>query len=145
MLHHFDGSIDDVRVYNRALTATEVAGLYQSGLAKINSSQSPGTLSQGLVGWWTMDGADTVWSSPTAGVEYDRSGNGNTGTLTNMTRSGSPTVGKIGQALKFDGTDQLYDATDVSASEAQLLPFAVRLGQTECSIPLQAKRHVYPE
>ena len=99
----YSGTIDDVRVYGRALTATEVEGLYQSGLAKINTSQSPGTLSQGLVGWWTMDGADTVWSSPTAGVEYDRSGNGNTGTLNGMTQSGSPTVGKIGQALSFDG------------------------------------------
>ena len=109
------GDIDEVRIYDRALTATEVAGLYQSGLAKINSSQSPGTLSQGLVGWWTMDGADTVWSSPTAGTEVDRSGNGNTGTLENMTQSGAPTVGKIGQALNFDGTDQYIDTNDFSS------------------------------
>jgi hypothetical protein len=97
----FQGKIDDVRIYNRALSATEVAGLYQSGAAKINSSQSPGTLSNGLVGWWTMDGADTVWSSATAGTEADRSGNGNTGTLNGMNRATSPVVGKIGQALNF--------------------------------------------
>ena len=100
----FPGSIDEVHIYNRTLSATQVAGLYQSGLAKINSSQSPGTLSQGLVGWWTMDGADTVWSSPTAGTEADRSGNGNTGTLTSMNRATSPVLGKIGQALQFDGS-----------------------------------------
>ena len=112
----FNGSIDEVRIYNRALSATEVAGLYQSGLAKINTSQSPGTLSQGLVGWWTMDGADTVWSSATAGSELDHSGNGNTGTLTNMNQSTSPTVGKVGQALSFDGNSYVQMGQVTSAA-----------------------------
>ena len=117
--YYFDGLIDEVRIYNRALTATEVAGLYQNGLAKINVSQSPGTLSQGLVGWWTMDGADTVWSSPTAGVEYDSSGSDDTGTLNGMTRSGSPTVGKIGQALSFNGSACLYNTEDFADAYLQ--------------------------
>ena len=121
----FGGKLDDVRVYDRALSATEVAGLYQSGLAKINVSQSPGTLSQGLVGWWTMDGADTVWSSPTAGNEIDHSGNGNTGTLTSMTQSGSPTVGKIGQALSFNGSSSYVDMTGSSGVADNLSNFTV--------------------
>ena len=115
--NYFNGTIDDVRIYDRALSATEVAGLYQNGLAKINVSQSPGTLSQGLVGWWTMDGADTVWSSPTAGVEYDSSGSDDTGTLNGMTRSGSPTVGKIGQALSFNGSTQYVSVPRSSSLE----------------------------
>ncbi len=109
------GTLDEIRVYNRALTATEVAALYQVGAAKINSSQSPGTLSNGLAGWWTMDGADTVWSSGTAGTEIDRSGNGNTGTLANMNRATSPILGKIGQALKFDGSSSYIDVPDASS------------------------------
>ncbi len=109
---YFPGLMDEIHIYNRALTATEVAGLYQSGAAKINSSQSPGTLSNGLVGWWTMDGADTVWSSATAGNEIDKSGNGNTGTLTSMNRATSAVVGKIGQALKFDGSSSWVSVAD---------------------------------
>jgi hypothetical protein len=122
---YFPGSIDEVRIYNRALSATEVAALYQSGLAKLNSSQSPGTLANGLVGWWTMDGADTVWSSATAGTEADKSGNGNTGTLTNMSRATSPVIGKIGQALTFvrntssaTGYVQVADSTSLENSAA---------------------------
>ncbi len=130
-----NGSIDDVRVYNRALTATEVAGLYKSGAAKINSSQSPGTLSNGLVGWWTMDGADTVWSSATAGTEADKSGNGNTGTLTSMTRSGSPTVGKIGQALKFDGTSQYISVPALTTFSALTVSLWLRSSTTN-TVPI---------
>ena len=103
--------VDEVRIYNRALPAIEVAALYQSGSAKINSSQSPGTLASGLVGWWTMDGADTAWSSPSAGVEYDKSGNGNTGTLTSFVRATSIAIGKIGQALSFDGGNSYIKTT----------------------------------
>ena len=136
---YFPGSIDDVRVYDRALSATEVEGLYQSGLAKINVSQSPGTLAQGLAGWWTMDGADTVWSSPTAGVEYDRSGNGNTGTLENMTQSGSPTVGKIGQALSFDGSSSYIDMTSSSGVADNLSNFTVSAWfKTSANIPTES-------
>src|SRR3989344_6939524 len=59
-------------------------------------------LASGLVGYWTMDGKDINW---TANTMTDKSGNGNTGTITNMSTTTSPTIGKIGQALNFDGTD----------------------------------------
>ena len=68
------------------------------------------TLEQGLIGHWTFDGKDTPWSSATAGTAIDRSGNGNNGTLTNMTRAGSPTIGKLGQALNFNGINDYVDA-----------------------------------
>jgi hypothetical protein len=54
-------------------------------------------LTNGLVGWWTFDGKDL------SGVQaYDRSGNGNRGTLTN---GPTRTIGKLGQGLSFDGVD----------------------------------------
>lgn len=53
----------------------------------------------GLVGWWTFDGKDTVWTSSTAATTLDKSGNGNTGTLTNMNVSTAPVPGKVGQGL----------------------------------------------
>ena len=61
-------------------------------------------LGTGLVGYWPLDTRDTPWSSATAATTLDRSGNNSTGTLTSMSRSTSPVVGKLGQGLKFDGT-----------------------------------------
>ena len=66
----FDGQIDDARMYNRILTATEAADLYNSG-------NTPPVSSTGLVGWWKLDEA-------TGTSAADSSGNSNTGTLTNF-------------------------------------------------------------
>ncbi len=101
----FNGNIDDVRIYNRVLSPTEVAQLYKQGGTKsavtpVRTASSTG-LSSGLVGHWTLDGKDTIWTSATAGTALDRSGYGNTGTLTNMIRATTTTKGKVGQALKF--------------------------------------------
>ena len=62
-------------------------------------------VNNGLVGYWTFDGKDTPWTSSTAATTLDKSGNGNTGTLTSMSQSTSPAPGKIGQGLKFDGSN----------------------------------------
>ena len=99
----FNGTIDDVRIYNRALSAGEVADLYTMGTATVNASTNA-LNANGLVGQWSFDGKQTVWTSSTAATTLDTSGNNNTGTLTNMSQSTSPTIGKIGQGLKFDGT-----------------------------------------
>jgi hypothetical protein len=85
------GSMDEVRIYNRALSGTEVTNLYNLGAEKLNVSPVS-NLTSGLVGYWTFDGKDTPWTSSSAGTATDRSGNGNTGTLTNMSRSTSPIV-----------------------------------------------------
>ncbi|MCK5285930.1 MAG: LamG domain-containing protein, partial [Candidatus Pacebacteria bacterium] len=47
----FNGSISDVRIYNRALNTTEINDLYHSYRPKI----SPGSLQKGLVGSWPLD------------------------------------------------------------------------------------------
>ena len=99
--NYYNNSIDEVRIYNRALSASEVKALYNQSASKFNKTPT-NTLTQGLVGHWTFDGADTKWTTNTV---VDRSGNGNTGTMTNMSTSTSPAKGKIGQALKFDGVD----------------------------------------
>jgi hypothetical protein len=62
-------------------------------------------VTSGLTGWWTFDGKDTIWTSTTAGTVKDKSSSGLTGTLTSMNSSFNPTQGVIGQALKFDGTN----------------------------------------
>src|SRR3989344_5571767 len=97
--------VDDVRIYNRALTANEITALYNLG-ANSHINVSPlKNLTSGLVGYWTFDGKDTPWTSSTAATTLDKSGNGNTGTLTSMSQSTSPAPGKIGQGLNFDSVD----------------------------------------
>src|SRR3990167_10285368 len=79
----------------------------------------PTTLNtSGLVGYWTFDGADTVWTSSTAATTLDKSGQGNTGTITNMSQSTSPVIGKIGQGLYFDGSNYVLLNTYTGLSSA---------------------------
>lgn len=88
--------IDDVRLYNRALSSDEISSLYGARSSRLNSSQSLRSMA-GLVGFWSFNGADLY-----ANAAYDRSGQNNTGTLTN-----GPVVniGKVGQALQFDASN----------------------------------------
>src|SRR3989338_7022784 len=100
----FPGSLDDVRIYNRALSPTEVTALYNSGSAKIQ------TVSQGLVGSWQFsEGAGTSTA--------DTSPSGNTGTLTGFALSGSTSnwvQGRTGSgyALNFDGSNDYVSIPD---------------------------------
>ncbi len=55
---NMNGSIDEVRIYNRALSAGEIASLYNFGAgAKVNASQNSSN-TNGLVGQWSFNGAD---------------------------------------------------------------------------------------
>lgn len=95
----FIGTIDDVRIYNTTLSAAEVLRLYQQGASGVttNRSVSAGSLSSGLVLWHTFDGNKLNSSTST-----DSSEQGNDGKLNN---GPAPSFGKIGQAIRFDGTD----------------------------------------
>lgn len=103
----FKGQMDDVRIYTRALSATEIYQLYKQGSGsiavspRVQTGQSATGLSNGLVGYWTMDGRDTNWMTNTM---IDKSGNGNTASLSYLSTSTSPVIGKLGQAMKFPGT-----------------------------------------
>src|SRR3989344_5369888 len=85
---NFGGTVDDVRIYSRAITPSEVEGLYN--------------FAPGPIGWWKMD--DNTGTSSTT----DSSGNGLTGSFTG---SQVWTVGKFGSALSFDGSSQAVTAT----------------------------------
>ena len=87
------GKIDEVRVYNRALSSDEIGSLYRLGENKINVSQAT-NIDDGLVLSQSFDGKYITGSTA-----IDASGNGNSGTIYGAT----PTIGKRGQALSFDG------------------------------------------
>jgi hypothetical protein len=104
LVSDFGGSMYDVRVYNRVLSATEVTGLYNQGFS-------------GLVGHWTFDEG----SGSSAG---DSSNNGSTGTLVN-----SPTwiTGQIGNALNLNGGNQYVDMGNPSVLNVGTASFTMSL------------------
>jgi hypothetical protein len=107
---YFSGFIDDVRVYNRALSASEIQRLYDLGATThINTTiETNSDLRNGLVGHWTFDGKDM---GPNV---RDRSGQGNHGNAIYGASGNTSTTtapGRIGQALDFDNTDDYVDIT----------------------------------
>jgi hypothetical protein len=98
--------MDDVRIYNRALSADEVKRLYNiGGTVKLNKSLN--SLTKGLVGWWTFDGKDMAGN-----YAFDKSGTGNRGTLTGSNGLPVRTLGKIGQGLAFDGSNDYVNISN---------------------------------
>jgi hypothetical protein len=81
----FTGFIDEVKVYASARTADEIkADFLGTTISRGKSASFEDTdswLSDGLVGYWDFEEA-------TGSATVDRSGNGNTGTLTNMQETG---------------------------------------------------------
>ncbi len=102
-----NGKIDEVRVYNRILSASEIKSQYDAGNPdKTNTStstpQGTGRLDSGLAGYWKLD--ENTGTSTT-----DGSTNGNNGTLTN---GPTWTTGRIGYGVTLDGTnDYITSAT----------------------------------
>jgi hypothetical protein len=94
---YFNGYADDVRIYNKALTAQQVAQLYGADTT-LNAAQTK-KVTTGLVGLWTFNNLDINWVT---GQAIDKSGSGNNGALINLSTTTSPTIGKNGQAMKFD-------------------------------------------
>jgi hypothetical protein len=90
----FDGSIDSVRIYNRALSPGEVRDIYN--------------FAPGPVGWWKMD--EKV--SGNGQTINDSSGYGNTGTTSSANGTGMDCMvqGKYGSACEFDGVDDYVNA-----------------------------------
>jgi hypothetical protein len=84
----FNGSIDSVRIYNRALSADEVRYHYNRG---------------GPVGSWNFDEGSGL-------TAFDGTGNNNDGTITDATW----TTGKYNSALSFDGTGTLSSWVNIT-------------------------------
>jgi hypothetical protein len=109
---------DDVRIYNRALSATEVKQLYnttvgskQAASPNVTATSTCSTgLSCGLVGYWTFDGPNMLTNVK------DSSGSNNNGFMSGFTSTSTAVVpGKIGQGLKFDGVNDYVSTGIISA------------------------------
>ncbi len=87
----WNGSLDDIAIYNRALTQQEITALYQGANTTANCPTFPASLTQGLVGYW-----------PFCGNALDESGNNNHGTV-NGAMLTTDRFGNAGSAYSFDG------------------------------------------
>ena len=92
----FDGTIDQVRIYNRALAADEVLALFDIDLEPVID------ISNGLVNYWKFD-------EGTGATAQNSSNSENAGTLIN---GPTWTNGKIDGALNFDGVDDYVTCGD---------------------------------
>ncbi len=126
--------------YSTAVVAVALIFVLLSLLAEaasyINTTvPSNPNLTNGLVGHWTMDGNKVNWAT---GTVIDSSGMGNNGTVVNMATSTSISAGKIGQALKFDGTNDFVNVGDISSyfsnQEATYSAWVRRTNNTPSSI-----------
>ena len=96
---HWKGKLDDIKMFNRALTRAEVSQLYNGGTP---------------IGWWRFDEeADNLCSD---GKDVcDNSGEGNNGTLSGDPVWTTSASCKQGGCMDFDGTGDRITITDPSA------------------------------
>ena len=103
--------MDEVYIYNRALSLEEAQQLYQLQ-QNVVEDEIP---TDGLVAYWSMD-STTVQSNVVEAVLGD--GNDHTGTLINFPSSPSLVPGKRGEALVFDGVDDRIEVAKNFNSDA---------------------------
>lgn len=111
-----DHKLDEVRVYNRALSDAELKTLYRAGIPARVGIQQKSASNTGLVGHWNFDDCDTCTTA------LDRSGNGNNGTLqtscVNTAGDLHTSSGLVGNAVSLNGSS---DCVEI-ASSASLEP-----------------------
>ena len=83
---HFNGSIDEFDIYDRALTGAEVQTLYAAGTAGKCLSCAP--LPNGLAAWWPAEADGTA-------IELAAGNHGTLGSTVTFTN------GRVGQAFQF--------------------------------------------
>ncbi len=130
--NYFNGTMDELAIWNRALSANEILALYQnyhpSGIWNAafdaNSTANWNAINWGgdlNYGGELAAGANTKLlmhlNEGSGGTANDASGNGNNGTLFNGATWSSP--GRFGNALQFDGTDDYvkFSASNMPTGE----------------------------
>lgn len=122
---YFTGKIDDVKIYPFARTAAEIKSDYARGQAPHGSTAVLGAtvtnfLNNGLVGYWSMD--------ETSGTTVaDKSGNGNTGTLTNAQEAGTSDASGNTTTTLIDSDSASLSTTD-DAYNGMILNFTSACG-----------------
>ncbi len=126
--NYFSGTMDDYRVYNRALSGADVNNLYN--------------FAPGPVGKWDFEEGKY---NGTSGEVKDTSGNGYNGTFGGSNLSVVSVPGKVGKATKYNGTDNYVSIGNARVSGLSAVTVEawykrraanakVLLGEQSCSI-----------
>ncbi|MCK4332964.1 MAG: hypothetical protein KAV40_05230, partial [Thermoplasmatales archaeon] len=109
---YWDGLVDEVAIYNRALSVEEIQQHYQDGLIGLGYEVECVSPPPDLVSWWPGDenAEDFV--------------DGNHGTLEN---GATYAAGKIDQAFSFDGVDDYVDVGDIGVTGDWTIDFWTKL------------------
>lgn len=110
---YFTGSMDDVRVYNRELSVSEIARLY--------AGSQPIPCDQACVGWWKLDegsGTSAVNAIPSGGIGTLMNGNTNTPTADGTANGPIWSSGTFGGGMKFDGSNDYISVPHNSAQNS---------------------------
>jgi hypothetical protein len=100
-LQKMDGTLDDIGIWNRALSHQEVTNIYNQVAPYSDTCNAvSGSLTQGLVGYW-----------PFCGNANDDSGNGNNGTVNGATLT-TDRFGNSNSAYSFNGTSNFIEVPD---------------------------------
>ena len=121
---NFNGYLDDIAIYNRALTQQEITTMYNSVEVPTYSDTCnavSGSLTQGLVGYW-----------PFCGNANDDSGNGNNGTVNGATLTTD----------RFGNANSAYLFTNNGIVQNIQTNYAGVLGQNNRTISLWYKQDV---
>jgi hypothetical protein len=108
----FQGVLDDIGIWNRALTEQEIQNLY-TGTTPPPCVSLPSNLQQGLVGYW-----------PFCGNANDESGNGNDGVVNGATLT-EDRFGTCNSAYEFDGMNDFIEV--LNSSDFSLANFSVSI------------------
>ena len=103
----FNGVIDDLGIWNRALTQQEITALYDGVPYSDTCNAVSGSLTNGLEGYW-----------PFCGNANDDSGHGNNGTV-NGTSLTTDRFGNPNSAFSFDGSSTISVANNASLNIQQ--------------------------
>ncbi|MBS3072192.1 LamG domain-containing protein [Candidatus Pacearchaeota archaeon] len=129
MANLFNGSIDEVTIFNRSLTAGEILALYNNGTNGTHNS-----VTNGLVGQWNMDDTTNVKVLDSSGnnnhgayqagsndivTAYDYTSNNLDGTYTNFGNNQTFSNGVYDDAVSFDGKNDYITIADNAALESQ--------------------------
>ncbi|MCW3462993.1 LamG domain-containing protein [Chitinophaga nivalis] len=101
----FHGALDDIRIYNRALTGGEIQELYGKTIAP----------AAGLIAYWPLDYCRNA---------RDLSGNGNHGTVSNTSLT-TDRFGNVSGAFYFNGTNSYIAVADKPALRLTNTDFTV--------------------
>ncbi|MBI9018885.1 MAG: hypothetical protein JEZ07_16665, partial [Phycisphaerae bacterium] len=125
--YEFDGIIDEVCIYNRDLSDSEVNLLYNTSQTLYNVNSVNQYLDVNLVAHWELE-------ENTGTVASDETENFFDGTIVNASWSAS---GKIGNCLQFDGTGDYVDFDEfkgISGSSARTTSAWIKCSTGEYAI-----------